>query len=104
MEHFMARASAFIGFFEGAVIEPNYCIPTIFSVFGDRDRSTQGITDHKGTGGIKADTDDIGRIGFGFGHGGADGEADGGPDILAVVLGEIGVGAPHEDRIFVTAQ
>ena len=86
------------------MIEPNDCIPTIFSVPRNGDRCASSVADDEGTGGVEGDADDFGWIGAGFGKGAADGLADGGPDLLAVMLGEIGVGAPHENGIFAAAQ
>src|SRR5690606_6884177 len=80
------------------------CIPTIFSVAGDGDRLALGIADDEGTGGVEGDADHVFRSGAGLVHGGMDGRAYGGPDLFAVMLGEIGVGAPHENGILIAAQ
>jgi hypothetical protein len=96
----MASGGAFLGLCQGAVIEPDHSVPIVFAIGRDGDRSAIGIADNERAGGVEAEADDMGRVGAGSGHGLTHRGADGVPDLLAIVLGMIGVGAVHDDGMF----
>src|SRR5215217_1483718 len=84
---------AFLGFGQGAVIEPDDGVPVVFAIGRNSDGLALGVADDERAGGVEAEPDDMGGVGASLGHGIAHGGADGVPDLLAVMLGMIGVGA-----------
>src|SRR5690606_29764475 len=80
----MAGGGAFLGFGQGAVIEPDHGVPIVPAIGRDRDRTAVAVADDERAGSVEAQTHDMGRVGPGPRHGVAHGSADGGPYLGAV--------------------
>ena len=99
VHHAVACRCRFIGFGDRAVIEPGDRVPARVPCGRDGDRLAVPAAQHDGTGRIEADAGNVLGGDAGFGHGIADGAADGIPDVFGIMLGMAGPRTVHDDRM-----
>ncbi len=104
VEHLVAGRCAFLGFGDGAVVEPDDGVPTCFAGGRDTDLAAVLAAHHQRAGGIERDAADISRRGLRLVHRRADGSAHSAPDVFRILLGVVVLRPVHCDRLFCTGK